>query len=96
MVSKNVFSSFNPRVLAGGRDPAGANQITDNIVSIHAASPEDATGRSAFEVKNECFNPRVLAGGRDPISLPPPPVLNVSIHASSREDATSGICAGCD
>ena len=34
---------FNPRVLAGGRDPAFLSRFAHSFVSIHASSREDAT-----------------------------------------------------
>ena len=63
MVSGN---SFNPRVLAGGRDFAPLLQLQFSGVSIHASSREDATiAKSPLLIIEPCFNPRVLAGGRD-------------------------------
>ena len=60
-----VFSSFNPRVLAGGRDSEQKTKRDASPVSIHASSREDATGTPAAGTPATGFNPRVLAGGRD-------------------------------
>ena len=57
--------SFNPRVLAGGRD-YNPNHVPEHyMVSIHASSREDATFEPVPEHDLCSFNPRVLAGGRD-------------------------------
>ena len=82
------WTSFNPRVLAGGRDPRSAFDRSHGYVSIHASSREDATVKSARTLTRPSFNPRVLAGGRDAKHPTTEHQLNVSIHASSREDAT--------
>ena len=80
--------SFNPRVLAGGRDILTLPRIVNLLVSIHASSREDATICRESEPLSESFNPRVLAGGRDLGGEGWDTVPEVSIHASSREDAT--------
>ena len=80
--------SFNPRVLAGGRDIGRQRRAFNAEVSIHASSREDATSDWRGWQRDGRFNPRVLAGGRDvrdPLHLW---CDAVSIHASSREDAT--------
>ena len=57
--------SFNPRVLAGGRDFRRLAETYAFPVSIHASSREDATFSVEQDVNTCSFNPRVLAGGRD-------------------------------
>ena len=58
--------SFNPRVLAGGRDRRQKPIRLGAAVSIHASSREDATRRNRRpRAAGAGFNPRVLAGGRD-------------------------------
>ena len=79
---------FNPRVLAGGRDPLTKASILTTMVSIHASSREDATISTPYKLSRHCFNPRVLAGGRDLLTKMRKRRPIVSIHASSREDAT--------
>ena len=59
------FHSFNPRVLAGGRDAEISLFSASQAVSIHASSREDATKEAQNDRKAYGFNPRVLAGGRD-------------------------------
>ena len=49
--------SFNPRVLAGGRDMIGETDTNVKAVSIHASSREDATsgnrgGRKSFQFQS--------------------------------------------
>ena len=63
-----VILCFNPRVLAGGRDPECFEMDWTIHVSIHASSREDATIVLCKQGKNNGFNPRVLAGGRDQTS----------------------------
>ena len=58
-------TGFNPRVLAGGRDPPNSYTGATVTVSIHASSREDATCGRQIRHRAERFNPRVLAGGRD-------------------------------
>ena len=84
-------ASFNPRVLAGGRD--------------HTSNPKAATHRfqstrprgrtrlyyATLRPMHFCFNPRVLAGGRDGNRHALHTFDKVSIHASSREDATVSV-----
>ena len=60
-----LTSSFNPRVLAGGRDYFLCNPSRFLQVSIHASSREDATLLRLLIRLMPSFNPRVLAGGRD-------------------------------
>ena len=62
--SKELLS-FNPRVLAGGRDTGKIVPWIKPLVSIHASSREDATTVIFISTQTHCFNPRVLAGGRD-------------------------------
>ena len=81
-------SSFNPRVLAGGRDLLEDRANAHQAVSIHASSREDATFNRPRQPVSKSFNPRVLAGGRDVEVVEFIAVALVSIHASSREDAT--------
>ena len=57
--------SFNPRVLAGGRDTLPFSGDNWDSVSIHASSREDATSGDITPKWARSFNPRVLAGGRD-------------------------------
>ena len=84
------MSSFNPRVLAGGRDIlaiAAAGRVFSFNPRVLAGG-RDVVRWFLFGL-HWGFNPRVLAGGRD-IDLPRDDGgLVVSIHASSREDATS-------
>ena len=58
-------ASFNPRVLAGGRDLQCGLGFIKSLVSIHASSREDATSLYSVIASIIRFNPRVLAGGRD-------------------------------
>ena len=60
-----VKKSFNPRVLAGGRDRLPCGVVVSDAVSIHASSREDATLAHFLIARLISFNPRVLAGGRD-------------------------------
>ena len=65
-ISGGIWSSFNPRVLAGGRDRRQKPIRLGAAVSIHASSREDATRRNRRpRAAGAGFNPRVLAGGRD-------------------------------
>ena len=84
-----IATGFNPRVLAGGRDPRTV--ILYELQKFQSTRPRGRTRPSTpcWEVLLHSFNPRVLAGGRDmrftstfSCGIP------VSIHASSREDAT--------
>ena len=63
--SLKFLASFNPRVLAGGRDLDMNAHSNFDGVSIHASSREDATIRRCLRRSSSGFNPRVLAGGRD-------------------------------
>ena len=80
--------SFNPRVLAGGRDQMFHITFAQGL--FQSTRPRGRTRRagSGINISPERFNPRVLAGGRDLAVRLRRPALHVSIHASSREDAT--------
>ena len=60
-----MWTRFNPRVLAGGRDCLDDLFFRIQHVSIHASSREDATNFDIADDDPRSFNPRVLAGGRD-------------------------------
>ena len=47
---KRVSFSFNPRVLAGGRDSDAAGVVPADAVSIHASSREDATSQVSAKI----------------------------------------------
>ena len=83
-----VFS-FNPRVLAGGRD-SQADEAQRAYV-FQSTRPRGRTRHLYFQLllHQNCFNPRVLAGGRDLCVDHRLLMITVSIHASSREDATA-------
>ena len=57
---------FNPRVLAGGRDPALAH-LGEQAVLFQSTRPRGRTRLTtqAITAITRSFNPRVLAGGRD-------------------------------
>ena len=80
--------SFNPRVLAGGRDQATARLSPPSL--FQSTRPRGRTRQRPIIVwrSEQSFNPRVLAGGRDTIFPVCSRYSRVSIHASSREDAT--------
>ena len=90
---RGIFSMglicFNPRVLAGGRDPAVSPDFC--VFQFQSTRPRGRTRLShrRFSPPTPCFNPRVLAGGRDLLTKMRKRRPIVSIHASSREDATS-------
>ena len=53
--SNSRTTSFNPRVLAGGRDPEDFHHETTHYVSIHASSREDATPECIIFITLERF-----------------------------------------
>ena len=87
--SASIPYSFNPRVLAGGRDTGVNAAMIAFTVSIHASSREDAT---VFNSMRSCFKmfqstrPRGRTRHASLAAALKPKI--VSIHASSREDAT--------
>ena len=89
VISTMPQNSFNPRVLAGGRDYGIYGGSAEYAVSIHASSREDATrrGASCRGVSPRFQSTRPRGRTRPQESKVTEPIL-VSIHASSREDAT--------
>ena len=86
-------NSFNPRVLAGGRDIDETKYHAMLDVSIHASSREDAT--VALASARDLTAVSIHASSREDatrVQSPPSACLEVSIHASSREDATWNSC----
>ena len=60
--------SFNPRVLAGGRDKFSASE--SESIGFQSARPRGRTrqGHLIIFTTENSFNPRVLAGGRDKLN----------------------------
>ena len=80
--------SFNPRVLAGGRDVTWGASYTVEVFQSTRPRGRTRLFPKRPEFRQTGFNPRVLAGGRDFSRAFHLPDCIVSIHASSREDAT--------
>ena len=83
-----ILSSFNPRVLAGGRDKCHFRETDAGAVSIHASSREDATADSTQDAVDFSFQSTRPRGRTRPGESVTNEDGTVSIHASSREDAT--------
>ena len=90
IVNRFRVDSFNPRVLAGGRDKVRMLSYICKVVSIHASSREDATSQDNTMIQQALVS--IHASSREDATdiiiyndIP----TKVSIHASSREDATS-------
>ena len=87
--SYHTSLSFNPRVLAGGRDTR--RKTSAKHYRFQSTRPRGRTRLLTKMRKRRpiSFNPRVLAGGRDHWPHGIFTCSAVSIHASSREDATA-------
>ena len=79
---------FNPRVLAGGRDPPVITKSGNDLVSIHASSREDATVLDMVPGTFLMFQSTRPRGRTRLDKTKYHAMFDVSIHASSREDAT--------
>ena len=68
--SCRIRSSFNPRVLAGGRDEPPV--FIYDFLRFQSTRPRGRTrlNMAVKQVRLFCFNPRVLAGGRDTSIFP--------------------------
>ena len=61
-----AFQSTRPR---GRTRPLSCSLLSQQSVSIHASSREDATACQRSDQLSDSFNPRVLAGGRDRLAI---------------------------